>query len=192
MRLTVKLGLERRLAPWLTPFGSSNETERLDDSAFDPESLTDERKRQLRAIRIRQGQPAFRATLLNAYANRCAITGCPVEDVLEAAHIIPYLGPRTNHVSNGLLLRTDIHTLFDCWQLAIDPDTRRVVITEALRSSSYAKIAGKLLRSPMDEMLGPRKQNLETRFAMFETAQKWRAKGLVRGEMLIVATDSIS
>ena len=55
----------------------------------------------------------FRDALIGAYAGRCAITGCSVLDILEAAHITPYLGPDTNHVTNGLLLRADLHTLFD-------------------------------------------------------------------------------
>ncbi|HEX6784992.1 MAG TPA: HNH endonuclease signature motif containing protein, partial [Sphingomicrobium sp.] len=71
---------------------------------------------------------------------RCAITGCAVVDVLEAAHVTPYLGSLTNHVSNGLLLRTDLHTLFDCGLLVIEPKTRTVVIAEALKTSSYAKL----------------------------------------------------
>ena len=46
------------------------------------------------------------------YEGKCAVTGCDVPDVLQAAHIFPYMGPETNHPSNGLL-RADIHTLFD-------------------------------------------------------------------------------
>ncbi len=50
---------------------------------------------------------------MDAYGGRCAVTNCDIEDVLEAAHISPYNGPSTDQVYNGLLLRTDIHTLFD-------------------------------------------------------------------------------
>jgi predicted restriction endonuclease len=60
-----------------------------------------------------QGQPAFWDALLQAYERQCAITGCTVLQILEAAHIMPYMGKPTNRVDNGLLLRSDLHTLFD-------------------------------------------------------------------------------
>jgi len=59
---------------------------------------------------------------MNAYERRCAITGCTIDHVLEAAHISPYLGEHTNHVTNGLLLRADIHTLFDRGLIKVDSD----------------------------------------------------------------------
>lgn len=158
--------LERRLAPLLTSLPPIFR-EQADDPSFDPDSIHDERERALRAIRLRRGQPAFRAALLAAYGRRCAITACSVVDVLEAAHITPYLGSLTNHVSNGLLLRTDIHTLFDCYLLAIEPKTRTVIMADTLKGSSYAKIAGKILRSPNDVASGPSKRNLEKRYSIF-------------------------
>ena len=112
-----------------------------------------------RAIRLRRGQPAFRAALFEAYGRRCVITECAVEDVPEAAHITPYLGSLTNHVSNGLLLWTDLHTLFDCGLLAIEPTTRTIVIANSLKASTYAKIAGKKLRPPKDAASGPSRPN---------------------------------
>lgn len=62
---------------------------------------------------LREGQPAFRGALILAYAGECAITGCAVTDLLDAAHIARYSGPKSNVTANGLLLRTDIHKLFD-------------------------------------------------------------------------------
>lgn len=50
------------------------------------------------SIVLREGQAAFRRALLKAYADRCAISCCPVEDVLEAAHIAPYRGVPTGSV----------------------------------------------------------------------------------------------
>ena len=50
---------------------------------------------------------------MDAYGGRCAITGYDVEEALQAAHIVPYLGPQSNTVNNGLLLRADVHNLFD-------------------------------------------------------------------------------
>jgi hypothetical protein len=85
--------------------------EKEEEGAFSPSGLEDARKRIIAAIVVRQGQSAFRAELLAAYQGTCAVTGCDVVEALEAAHIVPYLGPDTNHVRNGLLLRGDIHTL---------------------------------------------------------------------------------
>ena len=96
--------------------------------------------------------------------------------MLEAAHITPYLGSLTNHVSNGLLLRTDLHTLFDCGLLAIEPKTRTVVIANALKGSSYAKIAGKVVRPPKDAASGPSKRNLDNRYRTFEVMHEARHK----------------
>ena len=71
-----------------------------------------------------------------------------VADVLEAAHITPYLGPHTNHVANGLLLRADLHTLFDCGLVGVDPDSRTVVLHKRLRGSDYGELHGRPVRWP--------------------------------------------
>jgi predicted restriction endonuclease len=65
----------------------------------------DERALILARTVQRVGQGTFRARLLDAYDHRCAITGEGTEPVLDAAHIQPYLGPRSNHVRNGLRTR---------------------------------------------------------------------------------------
>ena len=59
------------------------------------------------------------------------------------------------------LLRTDLHTLFDCGLLAVDPETRIVVIADALKASAYARRGGKVLRRPKEETNSPSKRNLE-------------------------------
>lgn len=79
----------------------------------------DVRRTTFRAIKTRQGQGDFRRKLIQAYEGRCAVTGSRALSVLEAAHIHPYTGPHTNRVFNGLLLRADIHTLFDLDRLTI-------------------------------------------------------------------------
>jgi hypothetical protein len=164
--------LEARLTGKTASSSPPFESGLADDPAFDPDSVGDERERAMRAIRIRRGQPAFRQALLDAYSNRCAVTGCGVEAVLEAAHVTPYLGPQTNHLSNGLLLRADVHTLFDCGLIAIHPDKRTVAIAKILEGSSYAAIAGKALSAPKNDKDGPSKRNLERRFKEFEAFEK--------------------
>jgi putative restriction endonuclease len=71
---------------------------------------------------VREGQGAFRARLLDAYGRSSAITGEHTEPVLDAAHIQRYLGPRSNHVQNGLLLTKEFHTLFDLGYVTVTPE----------------------------------------------------------------------
>ncbi|MGN8138670.1 HNH endonuclease [Paraburkholderia sp. 22099] len=117
--------------------------------AFDPHSDADARQKSLAAIVRRQGQRGFRRKLLHAYGRQCAISGSAVQEILEAAHIVPYRGPQTNHVSNGLLLRADLHTLFDLGLLGIDPQTKTVVVAAALRTTEYGALHGNKLRLPV-------------------------------------------
>ncbi|MBX8827447.1 HNH endonuclease [Ochrobactrum sp. SFR4] len=84
------------------------------------ENEYDARVWELRAIALREGQHDFRNALLKAYEGKCAITGCGVVEILEAAHIHPYRGKHTHRTDNGLLLRADMHTLFDKGLVYID------------------------------------------------------------------------
>jgi putative restriction endonuclease len=78
----------------------------------------------------------------------------------------------TNDVSNGLLMRSDLHTLFDCDLLAIHPETRRVAIADGLKDSSYARIADRRIRLPIADTCGPSTRALQKRFAQFEAIQR--------------------
>lgn len=82
----------------------------------------DEREIILARSRERRGQGTFRTRLLSAYGSKCAITGEHTEPVLDAAHIQPYLGPRSNHLQNGLVLTKEFHALFDAHLIAVTPD----------------------------------------------------------------------
>lgn len=134
---------------------------------FDPENLKDARERINISIVRRQGQPQFRKSLLKAYNSRCVITGCDAEQVLEAAHIIPYLGPDTNHPSNGLLLRADIHTLFDLHLLSIDPETKTVLIAKSLANTCYSQLAGKHLQPPLPDASEPNTEAIKQHHKIF-------------------------
>lgn len=124
---------------------------------FDPLRIEDEREKQLAEITKRQGQPEFRDKLLKAYNNKCAVTECDAIEALEAAHIVPYLGKNTNFVSNGILLRADIHTLFDRGLLSFDhiPNSENdnyyeVIISKEISNSTYHKLEGNPLSLPDD------------------------------------------
>lgn len=144
------------------------ETGSADDEPFDPSDLIDGRKRVFRAIRLRQGQPKFRSRLLTAYGRACAFTGERTLWVLEAAHIVPYLGPKTNHVTNGLLLRSDVHTLFDLGLIAVHPASRTLRVARRLESTPYDALKGQPLREPRLASNRASQAALEAHFATFE------------------------
>lgn len=100
----------------------------------------DEDRRQIYARRIRRGQSRFRKALLTLYGNQCAFTGVTEDRVLEACHVLSHAETGNNQLDNGLILRADIHTLFDL-RLAtvandgvtVRVDTRRVTDPEFTR-----------------------------------------------------------
>jgi hypothetical protein len=96
-------------------------------------------------IARRRGQAAFRTGLLNAYGGRCAISGCGVVDVLEAAHTRPWSETREMDIRCGLLLRADLHTLFDLGLLTIDPETFAVRV-HLQDPGEYAAFNGTTIR----------------------------------------------
>jgi hypothetical protein len=126
--------------------------------SFNPKNLSDGRKRILREIVNRQGQPAFRNRILDAYGRRCAITDSNVIETLEAAHISPYRGTETNHISNGILLRADVHTLFDLGFIAVDTSDYTVLVADRLKDSQYGRFSGKQVQLPSNGRARPSKQ----------------------------------
>ena len=135
--------------------------------SFDPKDIEDGRRRVLREVYRRQGQQTFRRKLMKAYGTRCAISGEATEWVLEAAHITPYLGTKTNAVTNGLLLRADIHTLFDLALISVEPDERKIRVSSTLAGTQYAKFQGKKLAEPRTASLRPSTAALREHFSGF-------------------------
>lgn len=128
-----------------SPQQTLNDTRREEILAQLDEDL---RVRQFQMVALRQGQASFRNALLHAYSRRCAVTGTAVESVLEAAHISPYKGTHTNLVRNGLILRADLHTLFDLFLITVDADTHRVRVSPGLAGTEYAEFDGRRLTAP--------------------------------------------
>ena len=104
---------------------------------------------------------SLRQSLIEAYGARCALTDCDAVEALEAAHILPYDGPATNNLPNGILLRSDIHTLFDLGSIATDPSTMALLLSPALADTTYGELAGRTLRVPAEEALRPSKSALQ-------------------------------
>jgi putative restriction endonuclease len=109
---------------------------------FDPNATQDNRLKVIAEVRRRQGGARFRKALLRAYDARCAMTRYDATPALEAAHILPYRGAQTNHVANGLLLRADMHDLFDLGLIAVDTSAMRLLLASELIGTEYEKYAG--------------------------------------------------
>lgn len=76
---------------------------------------------ELREVRPRLGQGGFKALVHGAYRDQCSITGHKIRPTLQAAHILPVGKGGEHRLDNGLLLRSDVHTMFDRGYLGVDP-----------------------------------------------------------------------
>jgi len=106
-------------------------------------------------IQPRLGQGAFRVVVTDAYRRRCAITGESTLPVLEAAHIRPFARSGVNEVSNGMLLRSDFHKLFDAGLVTVTPELRVEVSAQIkeqwFNGKPYYRLHGKTLSNvPQD------------------------------------------
>ncbi len=84
-------------------------------------------------VQPRLGQGSFRVLVTDAYQRRCAATGERTLPVLQAAHIKPYVDGGQHRVQNGLLLRSDLHTLYDRGYLTVGPDYR-IEVSKRIRA----------------------------------------------------------
>lgn len=147
------------------PFsGLLKEIETEGEGGFHPGNQEDARERTLRSVVQRRGQPQFRADLIKAFDGKCAISGCDVVAVLEAAHITPYLGPATNTITNGLLLRADIHTLWDLGFVAVDPEELTVWVSPILTAPMYRALDGSPLFMPPQKHHRPSMEALQAQW----------------------------
>lgn len=126
---------------------------------------------QQRAIKIRRGQAKFREKLLSAYSRTCAVTGCSIVELLEAAHIQPHAEEPNYNVTNGLLLRADIHTLFDLNLLSVD-SRLRIRLAPSLLKSEYKEFEGKPLKEPATVSEMPSSFSLDKRYQEFKRVNK--------------------
>lgn len=84
-------------------------------------------------IRPRLGQGSFRISVMDAYGRACAVTTEHSLPVLEAAHIRPYAQGGTHEIRNGILLRSDIHRLFDKGFVTVSADDLRFEVSAKLK-----------------------------------------------------------
>lgn len=116
-------------------------------------------------VRPRLGQGSFRVLITDTYERRCAMTGERALPVLEAAHIRPVTGGGQHRVDNGLLLRSDLHRLFDRGYVTVTPDFK-VRVSRRLKADfdngePYYPLDGHIIRLPEGEDRRPRREFLE-------------------------------
>ncbi len=117
---------------------------------------------------VRQGQQAFRKDLFKAYEGHCAVTGFDTNEVLQAAHILDYRGTQSNIVENGILLRSDIHLLFDSYLLGINPASMSLEASPRISDGQYADLDGKKLFLPKEKALRPNENFLIAKYKRFK------------------------
>lgn len=127
----------------------------------------DERERVLAWIVRRKRQSEFRKRLIDAYGGRCTVTHFDVEPALQAAHISSYLGPKSQSVNNGLLLRADLHILFDNMLISVNPSDFHLAISKQLENSDYSVFADRPLTLPHSKDLYPAEDRLAAHHTAF-------------------------
>lgn len=125
-------------------------------------------------IHPRLGQGAFRVEVTDAYFRRCAITGEKTLPALEAGHIQPYAKNGPHEIRNGLLLRSDLHNLFDLGYLTVTLDYK-VKVSRRIREEfdngrHYYALDGKpLVVVPDKEVARPAPEYLSWHHSIFKS-----------------------
>jgi putative restriction endonuclease len=114
----------------------------------------------------RLGQGSFRIVVTEAYERRCALSGERTLPVLDAAHIKPYSVLQRHEVSNGILMRSDLHRLFDEGYITIDPADRKILVSPRIREEfqngkEYYQLHGQPIREPLQSIYRPHSDNLD-------------------------------
>ena len=142
---------QQRVQVGATP--ANEATARLLDKWLDRKrparARADDREVQIikRMVQTRQGQQGFRNDLIRTYGGRCFVTGCTELAALEAAHIRAVRKKGRHSVRNGMLLRADIHNLFDRGLFLIDKDYVVTLHPRIKKDPCYRDLDGKDLRA---------------------------------------------
>lgn len=149
-------------------FHAADAAQRLRELEFDVvhnvENVDEEREREWLSRLKRQGQVEFRTKLIDLYGG-CPLSGCTTLSALEAAHVRPVSNQGADAQSNGILLRADLHKLFDADLLAIDPTTGRIALAESCKADYEAMLARKIFAPPAG---GPALADFQCRWGDFD------------------------
>jgi putative restriction endonuclease len=133
-------------------------------SPYEPQRVA-ERFGSATVVYPRLGQGSFRVLVTDLYERRCAVTGERTLPVLQAAHIKPFAAQGPHEPRNGVLLRSDIHTLFDRGYVTVTPELRFEVsgrIREEYENGrEYYALHGRALRMPAESGLAPAREYLD-------------------------------
>lgn len=132
-------------------------------------------KPQLVAPRL--GQGSFRVLVTDAYRYRCAMTSERTLPVLQAAHIRPYAEGGHHELSNGLLLRSDLHTLFDQHYITVEPNKKTILVSRRIREQfengrDYYALKDRVLAQPADALAMPSTENLAYHLERFTELER--------------------
>ena len=134
-----------------------------------------ERAYAIRETKVRLYQATFRENVLTAYQSRCAISGLPVRELLEAAHITPDTeASSSTDVSNGISLSRLHHRAFDSNLIGISPELKVVVSERLLRTrdgevlKALTNSHGTTISIPSHKPLMPDRERLKARFESFQ------------------------
>lgn len=98
---------------------------------------------KIATTRVRRGQGTFRKTLLDHFGETCAFTGPTPPQALDAAHLYSYADNGKHHENGGILLRRDLHRLFDLGLIAVNPKNKKLDLSEELMNyPTYREMQG--------------------------------------------------
>ena len=141
-------------------YSTEDEVYKLDKS--------DTRERHLRSIALRVGQGKFRNSLIAAYSGQCAFSKTSQRDVSQAAHIYPYKGKSGNNVANGILLRSDLHLLFDLHMISVNPKNFTICVSDRVEEEVYKSLEGKKIVVPERQNQRPSGESLAWHYDQYQ------------------------
>lgn len=139
---------------------------------LDANDETVAREASLRDVADRPAQREFRAQIRQIYGNRCAVTGCATPSALQAAHIRTFDGSDNNAPTNGILLRADLHLMFDAYLIALSEDGSQLEVCSSLQDPTYDFLRNAPVSPPIREDLRPSRENIRHHRERFERARE--------------------